>query len=224
MVHGIAAVHDVESATAWMDRAWTLQETVVKWQKTYIYIRCPSGQQTVRDPSDLSKSYTFMKVKRAQSMKTGTSLFLVAIADLLELADIDRTKISLTTPLPPVAVLNGDARHPKTKKPIASDSSRRALRAAFSKYPCIKYTGVWRSMFRRTVSHPVDVVYSIMGIFKPTKTNCRLAYLNNHGGHKCYRNYDGHGGHGGYRGYNGHSGHGGYNSYGGHKGYNGYSG
>ncbi|KAH8589007.1 hypothetical protein B0O99DRAFT_495041, partial [Bisporella sp. PMI_857] len=57
-----------------------------------------------------------------------------------------------------VKVLDGEKSNP-------SDSPRRALRIALSSNRRIKYTGVWRSMFMRTSTHPVDVAYSIMGIF-----------------------------------------------------------
>ncbi|KAF1917729.1 hypothetical protein BDU57DRAFT_493968 [Ampelomyces quisqualis] len=49
----------------------------------------------------------------------------------------------------------------------AGNAPRLALRAALapSSQKQIRYTGVWRSMFMRTSTKAVDVVYSIMGIF-----------------------------------------------------------
>ncbi|KAF2733412.1 hypothetical protein EJ04DRAFT_468378 [Polyplosphaeria fusca] len=122
MIGGIPAVQAVNQRTAWMDRAWTLQESVLN-PNTWIYIKWPRLHLTVpKSPSP--GNWVFYRV-----------------------------------PLPTVLVLDG-----MTKK--AGDIPRRALRACLSSKPSIKYTGVWRSMFMRTSSKPVDVVYSIMHIFK----------------------------------------------------------
>lgn len=99
---------------------------------------------------------------RVDPGQPGTSLFLVSIADLLDLVDIRLKPPGIKSSR--VAVLNGIVGAIKTPyRP--SDSPRRALRAAIAANLYIKYTGVWRSMFMRVSSQLVDVVYSIMGIF-----------------------------------------------------------
>ncbi|KAF7587828.1 hypothetical protein BBP40_006680 [Aspergillus hancockii] len=146
MIGGMGAVLGVDKNMSWMDRAWTLQESILCKGSTYVYIKSP-GQMDVPNPN--GGLWKFIPVPLEPN------LFLINIFDLLDLAD--------AWPRPPQAppsinVLNGNTTTP-------SDSPRRALRAALSVHKRIKYTGVWRSMFMQTSSHPVDVVYSIMGIF-----------------------------------------------------------
>ncbi|VTT73572.1 unnamed protein product [Fusarium fujikuroi] len=92
---------------------------------------------------------------RLQRLTTCRRLcFICNLANLLDIADSDPFK----TPIPTLVVLDGT-----TSK--SSDVPRRALRACLSSMKPVKYAVMWRSMYVRTSSVSVDVVYSIMTIF-----------------------------------------------------------
>ncbi|KAM0430105.1 hypothetical protein ACHAPT_006111 [Fusarium lateritium] len=164
MIGGIPSVQSASNPTAWMDRAWTLQEAILN-PNQWVFIKwsTKSGHQSILDPDSTagpgSKSvyWKFMNVPwTGKGVDPGEGLYVVTLRDLLDLADAQ----PLASPpgLPTVAVLDG-----LTHK--AGDAPRRALRACLSKNRKVRHTGVWRSIFMRTSSKPVDVVYSIMGIF-----------------------------------------------------------
>ncbi|PCG89079.1 Heterokaryon incompatibility [Penicillium occitanis (nom. inval.)] len=152
MIGGVAAVQGIKGKTAWMDRAWTLQESIVNKENTYVYMKWPRGLRFLQHPTIPSISWPLRFVGRVPNSKLDYRL--VRLEHLLDISDLS----SHIPQAKGMVVLDGN-------QSIANDSPRRALRAALSSNNMIKYAGVWRSMFMRTSSKPVDVVYSIMGIF-----------------------------------------------------------
>jgi hypothetical protein len=78
---------------------------------------------------------------------------LIPLKDLLDIVDYGIRNEA------PVRVLDGYN---------GGKIARHALRAALCRSRSmrnIKYTGIWRSMLMRTSEHPIDVVYSAMGLF-----------------------------------------------------------
>ncbi|EFX01496.1 hypothetical protein CMQ_6438 [Grosmannia clavigera kw1407] len=67
MIGGVAAVQHVNEPTGWMDRAWTLQESILN-QTTYVYIKWPSDKLTVKalDSQDKRRKFQFHHVKTAR--------------------------------------------------------------------------------------------------------------------------------------------------------------
>lgn len=164
MIGGIPSVQSASSPTAWMDRAWTLQEAILnprqwvylKWSTTPTHLSIPDTNPMARS-SGKPVLWTFNRVYwKGPEVKPGEDFCLVTLRHLLDLTDAQ----PLASPpgLPNIVVLDGMVKN-------AGDAPRRALRACLSGDPKVRYTGVWRSMFMRTSSHPVDVVYSLMAIF-----------------------------------------------------------
>ncbi|KAL7623148.1 hypothetical protein AAE478_006829 [Parahypoxylon ruwenzoriense] len=149
MIGGIGAVQSVKSTTAWMDRAWTLQEAILNRKNTYVYVKWPSSLP--RNPQDSGgNTYNFITIPGELDN------CLINLRDLLAMADAD---LSAVTPsLPKIVVLDGEV-------PGAGVKARHCLRAALSADRRIRDAGVWRSMWMRTSTNSVDVVYSIMGCF-----------------------------------------------------------
>ncbi|KAF7558238.1 hypothetical protein G7Z17_g197 [Cylindrodendrum hubeiense] len=161
MIGGIPSVQSVSTPSAWMDRAWTLQEAILNKNVTWIYVKWSTNPShlSIQDPKSSTKWRFYPVGWTGGGLRPGEDLCLVRLRHLLDLSDAQ----PLSNPpypanLPEVVVLNG-----MTHK--AGDVPRRALRACLSFDSKVRYTGVWRSMFMRTSSKPVDVVYSIMAIF-----------------------------------------------------------
>ncbi|KAK7742423.1 hypothetical protein SLS62_010731 [Diatrype stigma] len=155
MIGGAGCVQHPDQATGWMDRAWTLQEAVVNKNNTYVYLKWPVSQKRVPKPSDPKKHWIFHEVKSLSKAGDIYVCCLVGLDSLLDMADAESTALSK---YPTISVLNGVADH-------VGNAPRLALRAARAPNKQVKYMGAWRSMYMRTSSRPVDVVYSIMGVF-----------------------------------------------------------
>ncbi|KAL2678980.1 hypothetical protein Neosp_009734 [[Neocosmospora] mangrovei] len=164
MIGGVPSVQSTKTPTAWMDRAWTLQEAILN-RKQWVFIKWSTNpaHQKILDPNFMKgpnpqKAYwSFKQIPwPGPGLNTGEGLYVVKLRHLLDLADAQPLPGIPT--LPPVAVLDGLTYR-------AGDAPRHALRTCLSYDRHVRYTGVWRSMFMRTSSKPVDVVYSIMGIF-----------------------------------------------------------
>ncbi|KAF3920080.1 hypothetical protein AA313_de0200669 [Arthrobotrys entomopaga] len=151
MIGGVGSVHGVEKPTAWVDRAWTLQEAVLNRNRTYAYVKWdktyPNPVKALKD----NRSWSLEVIKQTSATPIA-DLCLIHIRELLDMAD---TKLS---GVPPILVMDGMTAR-------AGDVPRRALRAATSKNIQVRYTGMWRSLFLRTSALPVDVIYSAMGCF-----------------------------------------------------------
>ncbi|KAI9768167.1 MAG: hypothetical protein M1840_004997 [Geoglossum simile] len=150
MIGGIPQVQRLDGETSWMDRAWTLQETVLpikKGRTVWVYVIWPGtrGSTDVQDVDGISYS--------VRGVAHEPTLRLIDITVLLDMADT-----TLLSPFPQVKVLDG-------KYGSSGVVPRCALRAAIHLNKYVSSAGVWRSMFLRTSSHPVDIVYSVMGIF-----------------------------------------------------------
>jgi hypothetical protein len=158
MVGGAAAVQGVNHPSGWMDRAWTLQEAVLCDKHTWAYVRWPYTPRF----SDGKNSFTFFPVTNPVTGKKD-QLCLIKLLQLLEMPDLSKTTTSPPLGAPPgfkVRCLDGCA----TGR--AQDTARTALLAVFNaKNKEWRKAGIWRSMLLRTSTHPVDVVYSVMGLF-----------------------------------------------------------
>jgi hypothetical protein len=175
MVGGAGCVQHADQATPWMDRAWTLQEAILN-TKTFVCILWPDLKRNVWYKSSLT--WKLQKVNIGLPLPISTdACCLIPLKDLLDMADADQS-ILLSTGYPSVNVLDGMTIR-------AGKAPRMALRAALAppSQKQIRYTGVWRSMFMRTSTKAVDVVYSIMGIFDlqidPFKKNRDAAFMFN---------------------------------------------
>ncbi|KAI0381347.1 hypothetical protein F5Y04DRAFT_80278 [Hypomontagnella monticulosa] len=150
MIGGMGAVVKADDVTGWMDRAWTLQEAVVNTE-VWVLLLWDNG------PGKLTVTYkgsTYKFFSIGPSYKPNLDICIIKLTDLLDLADAGVKGITT------IKVVDGAFGTP-------GDVARRALRMALARGNSqIQYTGVWRSMYLRTSSKPVDVVYSIMGIFR----------------------------------------------------------
>ncbi|EWC47892.1 hypothetical protein DRE_02774 [Drechslerella stenobrocha 248] len=152
MIGGVSSVHGVEKPTGWIDRAWTLQETILNRNRTYAYVK---WDITYPNPVYEAKGGGVWLLEVIKRIKTTTGTADLCLVDIRELLDMADTKLN---GVPPVLVMNGMA-------PLAGDTPRRALRAAMSNNRQVRYTGIWRSLFLRTSALPNDVIYSAMGCF-----------------------------------------------------------
>ncbi|KAH9988519.1 hypothetical protein F4779DRAFT_272985 [Xylariaceae sp. FL0662B] len=169
MIGGMGAVLGADRQTLWMDRSWTLQEAVIN-ADTWVYVTWPPTEPTsIAKPSNVGTGN--FELVWADPTNIGGDC-LIPLADLLDIADYNLTTTR-------IRVLDGTIHR---GGPIA----RHALRAALCRdrrFKNIKYTGIWRSMFMRTSEHPIDVVYSVMGLFglqiDPYRKNRQATYLFN---------------------------------------------
>ncbi|KAF7932048.1 uncharacterized protein EAE97_009069 [Botrytis byssoidea] len=179
MVGGAGCVQHTDQVSPWMERAWTLQEAILN-RKTFVCVLWPNLKRKVTYMSKGSPVvWTFQQViaaKLAPKISSGDVCCLISLKDLLDMADVDSSLLK-PSGCPEISVLDG-----MTLK--AGNAPRLALRTAFLNSPlAIKYTGVWRSMFMRTSTKSIDVVYSIMGIFNlvidPFKKNHDPSFMFN---------------------------------------------
>ncbi|KAF7923806.1 uncharacterized protein EAE98_007624 [Botrytis deweyae] len=179
MVGGAGCVKHTDQVSPWMERAWTLQEAILN-RKTFVCVLWPNSKRNVTYISKVPpvewKFQPVIAARPAPRISPGDVCCLIPLKDLIDMADVNFSQIK---PLgcPEISVLDG-----MTLK--AGSAPRLALRAAFLNSPlAIKYTGVWRSMFMRTSTKSIDVVYSIMGIFNlvidPFKKNHDPSFMFN---------------------------------------------
>ena len=114
---------------------------------TYVYVNWP---YKTKRWVDKGKTYKFLPVNGEPTN------CLIKLLDLLDAADMN-LKQYMTGP-PNIVVLDGMSPRPR-------QIPRHALRAAVSRSKAVRCAGIWRSLFLRTSKYPVDMVYSIMGIF-----------------------------------------------------------
>ncbi|KAF7952748.1 hypothetical protein EAE96_005976 [Botrytis aclada] len=179
MVGGAGCVQHTDQVSPWMERAWTLQEAILN-RKTFVCVLWPKSKRIVTYISKVSpikwKFHAVIAARPAPKNSSGDVCCLVSLKGLLDMADVDFSKLQ-PPGCPEINVFDG-----MTLK--AGNAPRLALRAAFLNSPlAIKYTGVWRSMFMRTSTKSIDVVYSIMGIFNlvidPFKKNHDPSFMFN---------------------------------------------
>jgi hypothetical protein len=163
MIGGASDVVQMDTSSGWMDRAWTLQETVI-----------PIVRQSKLNPALRNRHPIWVYLKWPNLWGTGSlksynrktvasepNTLLVDLQALMDLADSPPV-----APLPQVTVL--DSQFPELSDPkdkASNPAARRALRAATHANQNARGCGVWRCMFLRTSSNQVDIVYSLMGIF-----------------------------------------------------------
>lgn len=168
MISGVVAVGDISDQTGWIDRAWTLQESLVNYKQgdeTYVYVKLPKKLATTfrgHDGNDIN----FEKVEGDDCLLTFRDAFNLADTELSQHFEPKATKPVYATILNgrvknsgevPRRVLfaalfaNGTA--PKRATKMGRDRARNTARN----------TAIWRSMFLRQSSNEVDIVYSLMG-------------------------------------------------------------
>ncbi|KAK0510856.1 hypothetical protein JMJ35_006408 [Cladonia borealis] len=167
MIGGVGAVVHAHSRSQWMDRAWTLQESVVN---PNVWVLVSWDHKMLTNPNPKGTQWKFTPI--ASSRRPGQDNCLIYLKRLLDLADANPKGASSN-----IWVVDGF-------QPKAGDVARRALRMALAREnQQLQQTGVWRSMYLRTSSKPADVVYSIAGIFRlqidPFRKNREPRYLFN---------------------------------------------
>lgn len=156
MVGGVSAVQRVDKPSAWMDRAWTLQESTICKKSTWVYVTWPGVYAFKVNPGTAAEvDYKFKTVGPSSASKV-----LIKLLDLLQMPDLVK---SITNP-------------PDLKLPVefqvrcldgaADERSRSTARTALlaiirARTPAQKKAGVWRSMLLRTSSRDIDIVYSV---------------------------------------------------------------
>ncbi|RYP30496.1 hypothetical protein DL767_006237 [Monosporascus sp. MG133] len=154
MVGGVAAVQPADLRSAWMDRAWTLQEAAMSLGETYVYVKWPYQNRFKVNP-DAQTPYEadFIPVE-GEKQKA-----LIELLTLLEMPDLLQCDTSPNLNLPAdfrVRCLDG-----LRESATARNALLAVLKATDER---MRHAGVWRSMLLRTSKYPVDLVYSVMGL------------------------------------------------------------
>ncbi|KAM6495080.1 hypothetical protein JOM56_009703 [Amanita muscaria] len=186
MLGGVSAVQSLTSRTGWMDRAWTLQEATLNWRRTYAYVKWPYLTRfTINTPgSSKGLDINFMPVTRQPDNKH----MLIKLRNLLEMSlltlDATSTPPSLSLPIGfKVLCLDGGSDE-KFNTARASRAAKNAMLSVFSALSReLRLAGVWRAMLLRISTKPVDIVYSVMGLFDvevdPYREDRKVQYLFN---------------------------------------------
>jgi hypothetical protein len=157
MVGGVSAVQGVDTPSAWMDRAWTLQESAICLRDTYVYVQWPYANRfTVNPEAKIPYEVDFIPVE-GEHQKA-----LIELLDLLEMPDLSKYRTSPDLGLPSnfqVRCLDGHKDGSQCR--TAKTALLAVLKATNDR---MRQAGVWRSILLRTSTHPVDVVYSVIGL------------------------------------------------------------
>lgn len=172
MPGGVSAVQSASTVTAWMDRAWTLQEAVMN-EATWMYLAWP---HKAPPPNSLYSEVTILypepdraviKVKQVEGQK-----YLVTILHLFSLArgslhmgEMGQIKSNI-----PIACLEGKRKLRNSADfLVARHAVKESLFNLLSQRPqnhgSWSLPDVWAAILMRTSSRPADVVYSITGFF-----------------------------------------------------------
>ncbi|KAF1953708.1 hypothetical protein CC80DRAFT_537294 [Byssothecium circinans] len=168
MIGGMGGFINSAKKTPWMDRGWTLQESVINPDTWVCVTWQPLESTTISRPRAVGGGKF-----RFVWLDDSSLDCLIPLKDLLDIVDYGYWNEAR------VRVLDGTM-------PQEGKIARHALRAALcrdSSRPNIKFTGIWRSMLMRTSQYPIDVVYSAMGLFglqiDPDRKNRDPTYLFN---------------------------------------------
>ena len=135
MVGGASAMQRSDGQTAWVDRAWTLQEAVLN-KDTWVLVFLPDSDATEGVPV------------RVPGEPPGFSARLVRLCVLAERGGSGRDKC-----------LRSKMQHHECPW-----TARKTL-SFIIKGGQIRLWPIWRAMFLRTSKKPVDIVYSVAGLF-----------------------------------------------------------
>jgi hypothetical protein len=164
MLGGVSAVQAADKETAWMDRAWTLQEALINHNSTWAYLRLPPLQDVF--------SFWGHDIRPVQNEP---AKYLLKLHRLLDLDDVK----NLLPKSFNVVCLDGK-KNTKRGRIAAKNAMLSYFRGQTRE---LRLAGVWRAMLLRTSTKPVDIVYSVMGLFKvklnPYSEDYDLQYLFN---------------------------------------------
>jgi hypothetical protein len=150
---GITRLVGLDEPTAWMERAWTLQEAILPRETLILF----SWTGTGKTSSGTSSPDALIEVLKESSTCASTPL----------------TPLLLNYAKPTFTVRIGDASTRFTPKVFGVGSHGRipvhALAAVMQQtIPEARDQAIWRCALTRTSSRPVDMIFSIMGMFGVT--------------------------------------------------------
>ena len=163
MLGGVSAVQSVHAVSPWMDRAWTLQEATLN-SHTWAYATWKDDGLVRRSPN--------WSPGGALPVRKETHKYLIPLGHLSgEATDKDMmSPMGIQLGWYNIHCLDGlmhSSDHPKYFQASTDGSS--PVRAILSslRYPgrADRFVGAWLAMFLRTSTRPVDIVYSVMGLF-----------------------------------------------------------
>ncbi|KAF7968406.1 hypothetical protein HWV62_30643 [Athelia sp. TMB] len=148
---GVRRLVGIEEQTSWIDRAWTLQEGMVP-KRTQVIIKWEHGRMT----KGSSVSASIFAITEITASKTAMVPLKIALSNAVGYSFLDTTRNS----------------HIRIELRIFgghSSGQARALSGAMNeKEPDAKTQAIWKCAMMRTSSRPVDMVFSIMGLFGVT--------------------------------------------------------
>jgi len=167
MVGGVGAVQGVDAASAWIDRAWTLQEASL-CENTYVLVNWPYQKKFTAarlfrddpDNEDEDKLYEieFMEVTR------GKDLALIPLENLLEL-ELLRPSITFPKGFDVHCFESSLVKGPdvdRRKLNAARLALLAVLRAGKTGNEELKQGGAWKCMLLRISERRQDMIFSIM--------------------------------------------------------------
>jgi len=167
MVGGVGAVQGVDETSAWIDRAWTLQEASL-CENTYVLVNWPferkfKAPRLFRDDPNNPHEDTLYGVEFFE-VTPGEKLSLIRLENLLEL-ELVRPSIKLPDNFDVRCFESGLRRvqgATRTKLNAARLALLAVLRAGKTGNEELKQCGAWRCMLLRISERPEDMIFSIM--------------------------------------------------------------
>ncbi|KAF7968407.1 hypothetical protein HWV62_30645 [Athelia sp. TMB] len=148
---GIRRLVGIEEQTSWIDRAWTLQEGMVP-KRAQVILKWDSGKPTGFSTCS-AQPFTLTEITAS---KTGMVPLEIAISNAVGYSYVDTIHNSHIR-----IELNIFGGH--------GSAQAQALSGAMNeKEPDSKAQAIWKCAIMRTSSRPVDMVFSVMGLFGVT--------------------------------------------------------
>ena len=163
MLGGVSAVQSVSAVSPWADRAWTLQEAILN-NRTWAYAAWKDDGLVRRSPN--------WSPGVALPVRKETRKYLIP----LEFLSGEATDKDMISPMGIECgwynvhcldgVMNRSGSDPKFFQASTDGSSPvRAILFHIRRGGADRLVGAWIAMFLRTSTRPVDIVYSVIGIF-----------------------------------------------------------
>jgi len=167
MVGGVGAVQGVDETSAWIDRAWTLQEASL-CDNTYVLVNWPferrfRAPRLFRDDPNNEHEDSLYEVEFIE-VTPGENLSIIHLEHLLEL-ELVRPSIRLSDDFDVRCFESGLSRQQGANRPklnAARLALLAVLRAGKTGNQELKQCGAWRCMLLRISERPQDMIFSIM--------------------------------------------------------------
>ena len=167
MVGGVGAVQGVDNPSAWIDRAWTLQEASL-CDNTYVLVNWPferrfRAPRLFRDDPNNEHEDSLYEVEFIE-VTPGENLSIIHLENLLELEFV-RPSIKLSDGFDVRCFesgLSGQQDATRQKLNAARLALLAVLRAGKTGNKELKQCGAWRCMLLRISERPQDMIFSIM--------------------------------------------------------------